>query len=108
MPECTCFEVPHQYWTTHYGAVEPGSTLEPNPECLEHFPETAPRHRLVLSVAAAEHELETVATLMESIGTVAAHTEVWRVLTGQLDRQANLRTTDVRDIVRGDIFGELS
>jgi hypothetical protein len=70
MSECTCFEVPPQYWTTHYGAVEPGSTLEPNPECLEHFPETAPRHRLVLSVAAAEHELETVATLMESIGRV--------------------------------------
>lgn len=38
MSECTCFEVDSKYWTTHYGAVEPGSMHEPNPECPEHFP----------------------------------------------------------------------
>lgn len=35
--ECTCFELPPEMWTTHYGAVEPGSTHEPNPDCPEHF-----------------------------------------------------------------------
>ena len=35
--ECTCFELPPEMWTTHYGAVEPGSTHEPNPNCREHF-----------------------------------------------------------------------
>lgn len=36
-PKCTCFPVPPEYWTTHYGAVDPATTLEPNPECSEHF-----------------------------------------------------------------------
>lgn len=34
--ECTCFPVPEKYWTTHYGAVEPGSTIEHNHECPVH------------------------------------------------------------------------
>lgn len=37
--ECTCFPVPEEYWTTHYGAVDPATTHEPNPECPVHFPE---------------------------------------------------------------------
>lgn len=37
MAKCTCFELPPEMWTTHYGAVEPGSTHEPNPDCPEHF-----------------------------------------------------------------------
>lgn len=37
---CTCHWVDPKYWTTHYGAVEPGSTMEPNPDCPEHFPQT--------------------------------------------------------------------
>jgi hypothetical protein len=37
---CTCYWVDPKYWTTHYGAVEPGSTMEPNPDCPEHFPQT--------------------------------------------------------------------
>ena len=40
MSTCTCFPVGPQYWTTHYGAVDPATTLEPNPECPEHFPQT--------------------------------------------------------------------
>lgn len=39
-PECTCFPVPPEYWTTHYGAVDPATMFEPNPECPEHFPAT--------------------------------------------------------------------
>jgi len=33
---CLCFEVPESMWTTHYGAVEPGSTHEFNPDCPVH------------------------------------------------------------------------
>lgn len=39
MSTCTCFMVDPKYWTTHYGAVDPGSMYEPNPECPEHFPD---------------------------------------------------------------------
>lgn len=37
------------------------------------MPERLVCDRLILSAAAAEYELETVATLMESIGRVNAH-----------------------------------
>jgi hypothetical protein len=37
-PTCTCHPVPEQYHTTHYGATEPGSTLEPDYGCAVHFP----------------------------------------------------------------------
>ena len=33
---CKCWVTPEHMWTTHYGAVEPGSQLEYNPECPEH------------------------------------------------------------------------
>jgi hypothetical protein len=33
---CLCWPVPPSMWTTHYGAVEPGSTHEYNPDCPEH------------------------------------------------------------------------
>lgn len=35
-PECECPEVPERLWTTHYGAVDPGSMIEHNPECPVH------------------------------------------------------------------------
>lgn len=54
-PECICFATPESTWTTHYGAVEPGSQLEPNPDCAVHFPKLpAPvvdREALVTDVA---------------------------------------------------------
>ena len=37
---CTCTVVDPKYWTTHYGAVEPASMLEPDYGCPEHFPDT--------------------------------------------------------------------
>lgn len=40
---CTCYWVDPKYWFTHYGAVEPGSTMEPNPDCPEHFPQPPTR-----------------------------------------------------------------
>ena len=40
---CTCFLVDPKYWFTHYGAVEPGSMYEPNPDCMEHFPKRETR-----------------------------------------------------------------
>lgn len=33
---CTCPWVDPKYWTTHYGAVEPGSTQEYDPTCPIH------------------------------------------------------------------------
>lgn len=45
MSECTCWEVDPKYWTTHYGAVDPATTHEPNPECPEHFPENVGKPR---------------------------------------------------------------
>lgn len=32
---CICWVNPNPF--THYGAVEPGDALEPNPECQMHF-----------------------------------------------------------------------
>lgn len=39
--ECTCFITPEGTWTTHYGAVDPASQLEPNYDCPMHFPNAA-------------------------------------------------------------------
>lgn len=33
---CSCEMTPERYWTTHYGAVEPGSQWEWNPDCRQH------------------------------------------------------------------------
>ena len=33
---CECWVTPEPLWTTHYGAVEPGSQVEYNPECPTH------------------------------------------------------------------------
>lgn len=33
---CECWVTPEHLWTTHYGAVEPGSQLEFNPDCPKH------------------------------------------------------------------------
>lgn len=33
---CACFEVPEKFHTVHYGATEPGSTMEFNPHCPVH------------------------------------------------------------------------
>lgn len=35
---CTCWVTDSKYWHVHYGAVEPGSAMEPNPDCPAHFP----------------------------------------------------------------------
>jgi len=35
-PPCECWPTPPETWTTHYGAVEPGSAIEFNPECPAH------------------------------------------------------------------------
>lgn len=37
-PECTCILTDPKTWTTHAGAVEPGSQMEPDPDCPVHFP----------------------------------------------------------------------
>lgn len=33
---CECWVTPEHMWTTHYGATEPGSQIEYNPECPKH------------------------------------------------------------------------
>ena len=36
--QCTCTQTPPEMHTRYGSAVEPGSTLEPNPDCTQHFP----------------------------------------------------------------------
>lgn len=43
---CECWVTPEHMWTTHYGAVEPGSQLEFNPDCPEHGDSTTSPERL--------------------------------------------------------------
>lgn len=35
---CICWVTDESTWTRYGSAVEPGSQMEPNPECPEHFP----------------------------------------------------------------------
>lgn len=35
-PPCTCTIVDERFWFSHYGAIEPGSMMEFDPECPEH------------------------------------------------------------------------
>lgn len=37
-PVCICWVTPESTWTRYGSSVEPGSQLEPNPDCPEHFP----------------------------------------------------------------------
>ena len=36
---CECWVTPESTWTTHYGAVEPASQVQWNPDCPQHCPE---------------------------------------------------------------------
>lgn len=54
---CECFAVPEERWTRHYDATEPGSMVEPNPDCPVHgssatipAPQSSPTPLLPLSV----------------------------------------------------------
>lgn len=38
--DCTCFVTPEYMWFRYGSAIEPGSQMEPNPECPVHFPES--------------------------------------------------------------------
>lgn len=38
MADCTCFVTPEHTWTRYGSAIEPGSQMEPSPECSVHFP----------------------------------------------------------------------
>ena len=53
-------------------------------------------HRLILNVAAAQHELETVAILMSSIGAVVAHARQneHRWMRGALDQIRSVQTRE--------------
>lgn len=37
-PVCSCWVTDESTWTRYGSAVEPGSQMEPNPDCPEHFP----------------------------------------------------------------------
>lgn len=39
MSNCTCTVTDPKTWITHGSAVEPGSMMEPDPECDAHFPD---------------------------------------------------------------------
>lgn len=36
--QCTCWPTDPKTWTRYGSAVEPGSVLEPDPDCRVHFP----------------------------------------------------------------------
>lgn len=42
MSECECWVTPESTWFVHYGAVEPGSQMEQNPNCPVHPAATVP------------------------------------------------------------------
>lgn len=50
---CECWPTDPSTWTTYGSAVEPGSTLEPNPECPVHYPENMPQLRRYIDVSNA-------------------------------------------------------
>lgn len=39
MSDCTCTVTAPKTWTTYGSSVEPGSMMEPDPDCIEHFPD---------------------------------------------------------------------
>lgn len=41
---CECWVTPESMWTTHYGAVEPGSQIDYNPDCPMHGAAPTPEH----------------------------------------------------------------
>lgn len=57
---CQCWVTPESQWTTHYGAVEPGSQVERNPQCREHPMHAlaiwCPRHQAVESLTTIQAE----------------------------------------------------
>ena len=50
---CICYWVDSKYWFVYFGAVEPGSQMEPNPCCPVHFPDD---YRAALIAEAAEYD----------------------------------------------------
>jgi hypothetical protein len=62
---CTCHQTPPEMHTRYGSAVEPGSTLEPNPDCVEHFPRDPADNAGSEQALAAERE--RVAVHLESI-----------------------------------------
>lgn len=56
-PKCSCFETPPWMQHTEYGHTEPGSALEPNPECPVHFPAYAQHEKEVDIVLAGVDEV---------------------------------------------------
>lgn len=40
MSKCICYVTDEKHWFRYGSAVEPGSQMEPNPDCPEHFPRT--------------------------------------------------------------------
>lgn len=41
---CECFVTDQKYWSSHHGIIEPGSTMEFNPDCPEHGSQTKEPH----------------------------------------------------------------
>jgi len=50
---CTCFWTDPKYWFVYYGAVEPGSQIERNPDCPVHRgPDVAAQQEVLAEIAA--------------------------------------------------------
>ena len=63
--ECTCPWVDPKYWTTYYGAVEPGSTREYDPTCPAHGELRKRAERAEAEVAELRATVERVRALAD-------------------------------------------
>lgn len=98
-PKCSCFETPPWTWTTHYGAADPATQLEPNPECPVHFPAYAQHEKEVDIVLAGVDEVAAKGVANPSVTYLAAEVRRLRAERPDWDK--------IERIFRDDIAQEI-
>lgn len=87
--QCKCFVTPEETWTRYGSAVEPGSQMEPNPDCRVHFP-AAPAPVADDAHAQAVREAEAK-VLREALGSTESPELLCARLRDAADRLENPR-----------------
>lgn len=93
--QCECFTVPEERWTRHYDATEPGSMVEPNPDCPVHFPKGSEAPR-------GEGPRSDAPTLWRRLQVAARVIKAFQPENPSSELVAFLR--DIRDAVDGDLL----
>lgn len=106
---CECWVAPERMWTTHYGAVEPGSQIEFNPECPKCGTAPEPSDRAGLSESERVVVVGAVDAIMCDYGTVAdLLTAVERIVADRLavveQERAELQASNDRYEVENQKF----